>query len=386
MFAARGLLATATLTAVAADLPPGLEVELVAGGLNEPQVLSGILRDVGLYSIGDVQHLNAPEQVELSESLWAAGVDLGSRSRLRRLSDGVAALPTARAASWQDEYFRPVGPCGGDGLQPRRAQTKEGAAEADAKGGGELSMDTLALMSTAVLGIATFVLQARVAKTTEAAQKNLEQMRVDYERERELAEVQLERVRSQMGDVYRPVSVMLWQTEACAIYMQRELGFEVNEIWGYEFVQPFVLWPHIEVRTRDNSPKLLAAIKGSPYKKYSPADLALLEDPAKRQVYIEAHTGCIAPRYREVTMVLSTKSALMEPPPPSYLDGAFPAAGVEWTKFSSGTLSNHMFDMGAFSHAWATLERRWESGGTLECQLSCTRQQLSVVSYSIAHP
>ena len=70
-------------------------------------------------------------------------------------------------------------------------------------------MDTLALMSTAVLGIATFVLQARVAKNAEAAQKDLEQARVEHERGRELAAVQLERVRSQMGDVYRPVQVLV---------------------------------------------------------------------------------------------------------------------------------------------------------------------------------
>jgi hypothetical protein len=53
----------------------------------------------------------------------------------------------------------------------------------------------------------------------------------------------------------------------------------------------------------------------------------------------------------------------MEPPPPSYLDGVYPAAGVDWTKFSGGSISVHMFDTGAFAHAWAPLERRWETGG-----------------------
>jgi hypothetical protein len=224
-------------------------------------------------------------------------------------------------------------------------------------------MDTLALMSTAVLGIATFVLQARVAKNAEAVQKDLEQARVEQERGQERAAVQLERVRSQMGDVYRPVHVMLHQVDACAIYMARELGFEFADVWGFEFVRPFALWPHVEVYTRDWSPKWFAAMKGSPYKKYSPADLALLEDPAKRQVYIEAHTNCIAPRYRDITAILSTKSALIENPPPSYLDGVYPADGIDWTKFSGGTLSWHMFDMAAFAHAWASLERRWEAEG-----------------------
>ena len=128
-------------------------------------------------------------------------------------------------------------------------------------------------------------------------------------------------------------------------------------------MRPFALWPHLEVYTRDYSPTGLAAMKGSPYKKYSAADIALLEDPAKRQLYIEAHTSFIAPRYRDVAAILATKSALMEPPPASYLDGVFPHGVADWTKFSHGTLSFHMYDLAAFAHAWAPLERRWEAGG-----------------------
>jgi hypothetical protein len=226
-------------------------------------------------------------------------------------------------------------------------------------------MDTLALVSTAVLGIATFLLQDRVAKNAEVAAKELEHARVEHDRGRELAAVQLERVRSQMGDVYRPVHAMLQQANHCAIYMQHELGFEHNNVWGYEFVRPFMLWPHLEVLTRAYGPTFSAAMKGSPYNKYSPATIALLEDPDKRQLYMEAHTSCIAPRYRDVATILAAKSALMEPPPPSYLDGAFPAGVADWTQFSRGSLSYHMFDLAAFAHAWTPLERRWEAGGAL---------------------
>jgi hypothetical protein len=147
------------------------------------------------------------------------------------------------------------------------------------------------------------------------------------------------------------------------MYMAREVGFEFNDVWGLGFVRPVALWPHREVYTRAMSPKYFATGKGSPDKKYSPADLALLEDPAKRQIYIEAHAGCIAPRYREIATILSTKSALMENPPPSYLDGVYPADGIDWTKFSAGSLSYHMYDMAAFAHAWVPLERRWEAEG-----------------------
>jgi hypothetical protein len=170
-----------------------------------------------------------------------------------------------------------------------------------------------------------------------------------------------------MGEVYRPVNAMLQQANTCAIYMARELGFEWIDVWGIEFVWPFARWPHLEVHTRDYSPAWYAALKGSPYKKFSPADIALLEDPAKRQVYIEAHASCIAPRYREVAAILSTKTALVENPPASYLDGVYSHAAIDWTKFSAGSLSAHMQDMGAFAHAWMPLERRWEAGGAAAC-------------------
>jgi hypothetical protein len=220
-----------------------------------------------------------------------------------------------------------------------------------------------------------------VAKNAEAAQQDLEQARVEHERGRELAAVQLERVRSQMGDVYRPVQARLGQADTCATYMQHELGFEINDVLNLEFVRPFALWPHLEVYTRDRNPKYFVASKGSPYKKYSPADSVLLEDPAKRQIYMEAHVSCIAPLYREAAAIISTRSALMEPPPPSYLDGAFPADGIAWTKLSGGTLSWHTMDMGAFAHAWAPLERRWEAGGApaIMRQLSCTRLHHAIV-------
>ena len=60
----------------------------------------------------------------------------------------------------------------------------------------------------------------------------------------------------------------------------------------------------------------------------------------------------------------SALPSLPEVAPASFLDVLFPANGVaDWTKFSGGSLSVHMFDMAAFAHAWAPLERRWEAGG-----------------------
>jgi hypothetical protein len=241
----------------------------------------------------------------------------------------------------------------------------------------------MALIFTALLGIAGYVVQSKNATAADRAQHEIVQEAADREQARGLAAIQLERVRSQMGDVYRPVGEMITLAANCAFDMQRELGFECNDVWDNEFVRPFALWPHHETVTRDWGPKFFAAMKGSPYKKYSPADIALLEDPAKRQLYIEAHAGCIAPRWREVAAILSTKSALMEPPPASYLDGVYPADGVDWTKFSAGSLSFHMIDMAAFARAWAPLERRWEAEGAAVAR--AMHAMASYNSVAVAH-
>ena len=74
-----------------------LQSSLASGGLEEPQILSGILRELGLSSVQDVWLLNVLEQLELAESLRGEGVNLGSRSKLRRLSEGIK-------ESWLAEY------------------------------------------------------------------------------------------------------------------------------------------------------------------------------------------------------------------------------------------------------------------------------------------
>jgi hypothetical protein len=337
-----------------------LAARLEALGVHDADEMAAALAGFGLLTPADLGVLDGRAVAELDEGLRDGGASLGDRAKLRIRGLAIGAGGFSAQASTQARARAKA-----NSFQPRRAQAKEGAGKVAAEGSRGLSADTLALISTAVLGIATFVLQARVAKNAEAAQQELEHARVEHEQGRAFAAVQLERVRSQMGDVYRPVGVMLGQANVSANYMARALGFEFNDTMGREFVAPLALWPHIELWNRDFGPKWLAALKGSPYRKYSPSDIALLEDPAKRQVYIEAHTDCIVPRYREVATILSTKSTLMETPPASYLDGVFPADGVDWTKFFTGTLGTPMLDMAAFAYAWAPLERRWEAGGAL---------------------
>ena len=71
------------------EVAGALESSLAAAGLEQSQVLSDILRELGLPSVQDVRLLNVPEQLELADSLRDQGVNLGSRSKLRRLSEKV---------------------------------------------------------------------------------------------------------------------------------------------------------------------------------------------------------------------------------------------------------------------------------------------------------
>jgi hypothetical protein len=333
-----------------------LVTRLEAIGVHNNDGMGAALVELGVWTPDDLDLLDDWAVAELDTELKEGGASLGDRAKLR-----------IRGVGSPSEFSVVVAQAHGGAeantLQPRRAQVKNEVGDLKAESGSGLSADTLALVSTAVLGIATFVLQARVAKNAEETQQELQQARVEHERARELAAVQLVRVRAQMGEVYRPVAAMLNQAEKCGVYMAHELGFEWLDIMGYEFVRPFTLWPHTEVCTNDYTSTFFAALKGSPYRKYSPADIALLEDPTKRQLYIEAHTGCMAPRWREVATILSSKSALIENPVASYLNGVFPDGVTDWTKFSAASLSHPMFDMAAFAYAWAPLERRWESGG-----------------------
>ena len=68
-------------------LRDSLEISLAAGGIEQPQALSSFLQELGLPTVQDVRLLNVPEQLELAESLRLEGINLGSRSKLRRLSE-----------------------------------------------------------------------------------------------------------------------------------------------------------------------------------------------------------------------------------------------------------------------------------------------------------
>ena len=89
----------------------------------------------------------------------------------------------------------------------------------------------------------------------------------------------------------------------------------------------------------------------------------LADDPTKRAIYTDAHTCGMVPRWRDMAAIITTKTALIEPPPPESLAtlGSW-AAAVDWAKIYNNTLTYPLFDMVTFVDAWAAIERRWANG------------------------
>jgi hypothetical protein len=100
------------------------------------------------------------------------------------------------------------------------------------EGGSRVSGDSIALMVTALLGIGSFIVQAvtekRAARAATATQKELDRELAAREASRNIAAVQLDRVRLQMGEVARPL-----QYAACSLnFSLWYLAVEMSAAWG----------------------------------------------------------------------------------------------------------------------------------------------------------
>ena len=89
----------------------------------------------------------------------------------------------------------------------------------------------------------------------------------------------------------------------------------------------------------------------------------LTDDPTKRTIYTDAHTSGMVPHWRDMAAIITTKTALIEAPPPESLAALGPwAAAVDWGKMFSNNLIIPFYDMAVFADVWAAIERRWADG------------------------
>ena len=345
-FALSCLLVIVALATCAAERQPSvpskdwasLEAELESGQLDQPRVLSTILRELGLHLMGDVRLLNAPERLELSESLRAAGVDLGSRSKLRRLSGG-------DTQSEQQLQLDESAPLTID--NHRQLQEKTG-----------FSLEVAAIVFTGLLAMVGYVVQARSAQKSSDAQASLEREAAVREQAEAKAGKQLKRVQMQMADFVRPL-VTDNNTFCYALsYVARELDLRAYlELYSIEFVaQPET--PYVEML---NLTEYFAAHGKNPLVKIPPEDIDMLAaDPAKRQRWAELCEHVLIPPLRRMSVVLATKSHLSESTATDVLNGMMPGIGRDWSFL--GTTSNFFNGMQVYLGQFESLLVCWARG------------------------
>jgi hypothetical protein len=327
-----------------------LHSSLAAAGLEQPQVLSGILRKLGLPSVQDVRLLNIPEQLELSESLREQGVNLGSRSQLRRLSEGDRKVPPGLVS---DDGVRSA--------DPRTSHRRVQDAPAKTENSG-FSMDTFAIAVTALLGVVSYVLQAKLARDAASSEKEHDRHLMSREKDRVLADRLVERVRASLADALLPMANRLFVGSQHEMRLQYDLELPRAKKRHLDktFVRPLAMWPHIVVYSKEFSPEFMGVVSASPFTTYEPEDLAVLADvEAKAERFVESYRDCILPQYRAWIDLYVQFRHLLDLPAPDLLGKPFAAAGIDWPAFCSGTLANLGYDMTQYVEAWTPILKRW---------------------------
>ena len=137
--------AHAAVTLPSELLPPSLS----HAGLENPESLAEALDTIELRSLQDIRMLDAGERAEMFASLQAMDVGLGSRAKLRRLACASSAAVEQSAGGLKNADWVSTQP---ESISPRQLQQIGG------------SMDCIALAVTALLGIASYLVQAKISR------------------------------------------------------------------------------------------------------------------------------------------------------------------------------------------------------------------------------
>ena len=166
----------------------------------------------------------------------------------------------------------------------------------------------IALLVTALLGIAGYVVQNKASITANATQHELIQEASERQRAEDRAGKQLERVQTQNAELIYPVGTLLTQFWQAFHRVALECGLEEYQAsYAVEFVSP-PTQPHATVNNAAN-PKHFKALAASPFfGTLPPDDLArLAADPSKRARWVELATHTLLPVLRKLVPIIQTK-------------------------------------------------------------------------------
>jgi hypothetical protein len=297
------------------------------------QLVARVLHELTLAP-AELGQLDSLECTEFVDSMREAGVPLGDRFRVRQMS----------------EILRTSGQVHSDFVIPASSsETKIGTLQGisralQSQGSSGVSGDSIALMVTALLGIGSFIVQAvtekRAARAATATQKELDRELAAREASRNIAAVQLDRVRLQMGEVARPLQYAAAALNASLWY----LGLEMSAAWGISVfgvpaectfsppTEPHTVFLNISQHFGSNAVINTLAMDAE--------GIARLEaEPAWRERWVETWLS-MEPFLTAIEDIVQTKAHLAEPVKISVLekfpfvelgqslDDAFGSAGV----------------------------------------------------------
>lgn len=166
----------------------------------------------------------------------------------------------------------------------------------------------IALLVTALLGIAGYVVQNKASITANATQHELVQEAAERQRAEDRAGKQLERVQTQNAELVYPVGTLVNQFWPAFNRAALECGLEGHlATFAIEFVSP-PAQPHVTVWYAGN-PKAFKATAASPFLGTLPPDdvARLAADPTKRARWVELATHTLLPVLRELVPIIQTK-------------------------------------------------------------------------------
>ena len=166
----------------------------------------------------------------------------------------------------------------------------------------------IALLVTALLGIAGYVVQNKASITANATQHELVQEAAERQHAEDRAGKQLERVQTQNAELIYPVNTLVIQFIRGFERAALECGLEgYMATYAIEFVSP-PTQPHATLWYIGN-PKAFKAVAASPFAGTLPPDdvARLAADPTKRARWVELATHTLLPVLHELVPIIQTK-------------------------------------------------------------------------------
>jgi hypothetical protein len=287
---------------VSDTLPAELFTLLSAAGMAEPEAVARVLTDtIGLQAstseggswLADLREFDATERSELYETMRSDGVALADRSKLRRLAFPLAAAPELVCiGSFTNSLTE-------------EATTGSTARQLQQQSGG--SLESVALAITALLGMASYLVDAKLSRDAKQLQKESDALRADNARAETKVAHLLSRVQGQMEHFVQPFTSSSAQSCEALFNTLREVGLASQiDHWQLAWLKVPIA-PHIEVFHFAN-PASIAAIMKSPYFKLVPRDIAVLEgDLLARQRYTELVVATWLPPMRVLVELFTTR-------------------------------------------------------------------------------